>query len=102
MVSIFYLQLHLAKLRVGARHHRKRRSVGGSCVVRMQTNDRRKGRTGLSLEVVKQSLADMPGALVGATMRLPQGFEGFVLRKPQADANAARTWQTDACISELT
>jgi hypothetical protein len=90
MVSTLCLQLHLAKLTVAARHHRERRSVGGSCVVRMQPNDRRK------------DAPDMPGALVGATMRLPQGFEGFVLRKPQADANAARSWQTDACLSELT
>jgi hypothetical protein len=61
-----------------------------------------KDAQGYCLKSSNDPLPDMPGALVGATMRLPQGFEGFVLRKPQADANAARTWQTDACISELT
>ena len=102
-LSIVCLQLNAAELTVEACNHWKRHSAGGSCVVRcLQTHDKGGGRTGPPAECTRRSVAESSGVLVGATMRLPHGFEGFVLRKPRADANAARTWKTDACISELT
>ncbi len=40
----------------------------------------------------------------GATLPLPAGFEGFVVRKAPATAGeaAGRTWQTDGRFSKIT
>lgn len=40
----------------------------------------------------------------GATLPLPAGFEGFVVRKAPANAgeDAGRTWQTDGRFSKIT
>jgi hypothetical protein len=94
------MQVRDAEVMATVHHRRTRRFVGGSCVVRMQTHGNSRARPlGIQLTTPGNRLV---GSLAGATLNLPQGFGGFVLRKPRADAHAARQWQTEACFNEVT